>query len=225
MSPDFQIIFENREWCVHRIGAMSVSCMRPQDSIEFLFWLPGRKDFMNDQRSEYERLIAPIEDRMIRAVWRIVRDPNDADDALQEALLTIWKRWSQVRKHPNPQALVLRICIHSAYDILRQKARRMKWQDADAVTEAIPDTAASMTLKLADHQQGEQVLKAIARLPKNQAQAILMRAVEEISYGDIALAMGCRESTVRKHVARARTRLRILLSHLIPAVQKEDAHA
>lgn len=162
---------------------------------------------------------------MIRAVWRIVRDPNDADDALQEALLTIWKRWSQVRKHPNPQALVLRICIHSAYDILRQKARRMKWQDADAVTEAIPDTAASMTLKLADHQQGEQVLKAIARLPKNQAQAILMRAVEEISYGDIALAMGCRESTVRKHVARARTRLRILLSHLIPAVQKEDAHA
>jgi RNA polymerase sigma-70 factor (ECF subfamily) len=180
---------------------------------------------MNDQGSEYQRLIAPIENRMIRVVWRIVRDPNDADDALQEALLTIWKRWRQVRKHPNPQALVLRICIHSAYDMMRQKARRLKWQETDSIASAIPDNAASMTQKLSDHQQGEQVLEAIGRLPKNQAQAILMRAVEEIPYCDIALAMNCREATVRKHVARARTRLRTLLSHLFPAVQKEDAHA
>jgi DNA-directed RNA polymerase specialized sigma24 family protein len=50
-----------------------------------------------------------------------------------------------------------------------------------------------------------------------------MHAVEEIPYGDIASALGCREVTVRKHVARARARLRRLLSHLIPAVRKEEA--
>ena len=42
---------------------------------------------MNDRQQEYERLIAPIEARMMRAVWRISRDPNDAEDAFQEALL------------------------------------------------------------------------------------------------------------------------------------------
>jgi RNA polymerase sigma-70 factor (ECF subfamily) len=180
---------------------------------------------MNDQRSEYERLIAPIENRMIRAVWRIVREANDADDALQEALLIVWKRWSQIRVHPNPHALVLRICIQSAYDTMRQKARRLKWQDADAIPEAIPDTAACLIQRVSDYEQGKQVLHAIERLPKNQAQAILMHAVEEIPYSDIALAMNCREATVRKHVARARAKLRTLLSHLIPAVQKEDVHA
>ncbi|MBZ5544338.1 MAG: hypothetical protein LAO07_11760, partial [Acidobacteriia bacterium] len=71
---------------------------------------------MNDQRPEYERLIAPIEDRMIRSVWRIVRDPTDAEDALQDALLTVWKRWGPVRRHPNPHALALRICINAAHD-------------------------------------------------------------------------------------------------------------
>ncbi|MGO8669972.1 MAG: RNA polymerase sigma factor [Capsulimonadaceae bacterium] len=180
---------------------------------------------MNDPRSEYERLIAPIEDRMIRAVWRIVQDPDDADDAFQEALLTIWRRWSQVRKHPNPHALVLRICIHSAYDMQRRKAGREKWQQTGAIPEEIPDGSITLVQRVSDKQQRMQVLRAIGSLSKNQAQAILLHAVEEVPYGDIALAMDCRESTVRKHVERARTRLRTLLSHLFPGSRKEDVHA
>jgi RNA polymerase sigma factor (sigma-70 family) len=177
---------------------------------------------MNDQRSDYERLIAPIEDRMIRCMWRIVRDPDDAEDALQEALLTAWKRWGQVRRHPNPQALVLRICINSAYDMLRRKARRLKWLEVGAIPEGIPDSSPSVTQGVSGAEQGTQVLRAIGCLSKNQARAILMHAVEEIPYGEIAVAMDCREVTVRKHVARARAKLRTLLSHLIPPLSKEE---
>jgi RNA polymerase sigma-70 factor (ECF subfamily) len=178
---------------------------------------------MMDQRSEYERLIAPIENRMIRCVWRIVRDPDDAEDALQDALLTVWKRWGQVRKHPNPHALILRICINSAHDMLRHKARRGKWLEAGAIPENIPDSSPSAAQGISGAEQGAQVLRAIGCLSKNQARAILMHAVEEIPYGDIAAAMDCREVTVRKHVARARARLRTLLSHLIPAQPKEES--
>ena len=65
---------------------------------------------MNDRQQEYERLIAPIEVRMMRTVWRISRDPNDAEDAFQEALLTVWKRWDRIVTHSNPHALILHIC-------------------------------------------------------------------------------------------------------------------
>jgi RNA polymerase sigma-70 factor (ECF subfamily) len=181
---------------------------------------------MNDRQQEYERLIAPMEDRMMRAVWRVIRDPNDTEDAFQEALLTVWKRWDRIRTHPNPHALVLRICINAAYDILRRKARRGKWLEAVAVPEDVPDSSASAIQTISGAEQDAQVLRAIGLLPKNQARAILMHAVEEIPYGDIAAALDCRETTVRKHVARARTRLRALLSHLIPAVRKEEgSHA
>jgi DNA-directed RNA polymerase specialized sigma24 family protein len=47
-----------------------------------------------------------------------------------------------------------------------------------------------------------------------------MHAVEEIPYGEIEAAMDCREATVRKHVARARAKLRTLL-----AQQEEPSHA
>lgn len=179
---------------------------------------------MNDRQSEYERLIAPIQDRMMRTVWRIVRDPDDADDAFQEALLSIWKQWSRVQKHPNPHALVLRICINSAHDMLRRKTRRMQREDASAIPAELPATAPSLTQAICDAEQCRQVLQAIGSLSKNQAQAILMHTVEEIPYAEVASAMRCREVTVRKHVARARARLRTLLSHLFPSAGKEEAH-
>src|SRR5271157_4416814 len=174
----------------------------------------------NGQQQEYEQLIAPIEDRMMRAVWRISRDPDDAEDAFQEALLTVWKRWDRVRKHLNPHALVLHICINAAHDVLRRKVRRGKWLEAGALPEDIPDSSASALQDISGAERRAQVLRAIGLLSKNQARAILMHAVEEIPYGDIAAAMDCREVTVRKHVARARDRLRTLL-----AQQEEPSHA
>jgi RNA polymerase sigma-70 factor (ECF subfamily) len=177
---------------------------------------------MNDRQREYERLIQPIEDRMMRTVWRVTRDPDDTEDAFQEALLTIWKRWDRILTHPNPQALVLQICINAAHDVLRRKVRQGKL----TVMEDMPDSSASVLENISGAEQDAEVLRAIGLLSKNQARAMLMHAVEEIPYGDIAAAMDCRESTVRKHVARARTKLRTLLAHLLPAVQKEEtSHA
>jgi RNA polymerase sigma factor (sigma-70 family) len=181
---------------------------------------------MNDQHREYERLIAPIENRMIRAVWRVIRDPNDVEDVFQEALLTVWKRWDRIRVHPNPTALVLQICINAALDALRSKARRQRWVESGATAEDLADSSPSAIQNISGAEQDAEVFRAIAGLPKNQARAILMHAVEEIPYGGIAAVLQCREVTVRKHVARARAKLRTLLSHLIPAVHKEEgSHA
>jgi len=176
---------------------------------------------MNDRQREYAQLIAPIEDRMVRAVWRISRDPNDAEDAFQEALLAIWKRWDRIVAHPNPQALILHICVNAAHDVLRRKVREGKWLEEGAVPENIPDSAGSAVQSISEAEQHAEVLRAIGLLPKNQARAILMHVVEDVPYADIAAALACREVTVRKHVARARARLRSLLSQLMPAVRKE----
>lgn len=180
---------------------------------------------MSDQQSEYTTLIQPVEEQMMRTVWRVTRDPDDAEDAFQEALLTIWRQWDQIRKHPNPHAFILRICLNAAHDLLRRKTRQRKWLDASANLPHLLDHAPSIVQEISAAEESSQVLAAIGSLSKNQAQAILLHTVEEIPYIDVASAMHCREVTVRKHVARARARLRILLSHLIPAVRKEDAHA
>jgi hypothetical protein len=70
----------------------------------------------------YERLISPIEKRMIGIVARIVRDPEDAADVFQEVLALIWAKFERIDRHPNPHAYIIRICITRSYDALRKRA-------------------------------------------------------------------------------------------------------
>ena len=161
---------------------------------------------------DYERLIGPIEDRMIHSIWRIVGDPADAEDAFQDALTSIWRRLEHVRSHPNPPALVLRICANAAYDILRRRRRRQR----DSMLPGSPgDRSASVQEEVMQAERRLEIRQAIAQLSRNQAVAVLMRDVEDEPYEAIAQALGCGEATARKHVARARARLRVALSHLL----------
>lgn len=164
--------------------------------------------------NDYERFIRPIEDRMMRSVWRVLGDPDEAEDALQEALATIWKRLGRIRRHPNPHALILRICANAAYDALRRRTRRR--HAFVPVPGDLEDDSRSAAEEVIGREQRDEVLRAVGRLSRKQAAAILMRAVQEQSYRNIAQALGCSEATARTHVARARARLRQLLSHLLP---------
>ena len=188
---------------------------------------------LKERDFSYNRIIRPYEGLMTRAVWRILRDPEDAEDALQDALSTIWKKRRLVCTHPNPRALILKICIDAAYDTLRKRRRRRKHEEPTTLhyysrgedksglthSQAVSHTSALDTLVQKETER--EILEAIGRLPRNQAVAVLMRIVKEQPYELIAQAMGCSESTVRIHVARGRARLNKWLAHLNPLPRGE----
>jgi RNA polymerase sigma factor (sigma-70 family) len=183
-------------------------------------WLGKRRGLvaiaMNDRQQTYDRVVRPIEDRMIRSIWRIVRNPQDAEDAMQDALVIVLKQWDRISRHPSPQSLVLKICIDAAYDVTRRTVRR---RQVVALGEGVVEQASFSKLpseEMAGKEQYAEIITAIHRLPRQQATAMLMRAVQEEPYENIAAALGCSEATARKHVARSRQRLRVWLAHLDP---------
>lgn len=169
---------------------------------------------VGDREREYELLIKPLEQIMMRMVWRILRDAEDANDALQDTLAKIWDRWDRIRVHPNPRALVLRICANAAYDVLRLKLRRRTYEKSTPELPESTDPSDSARQLLARREMRAEIFDKIAQLPRGQAQAILMRCVNDLSYEEIAAAMKCSETTVRKQVARGRAKLCKLLAHL-----------
>lgn len=175
---------------------------------------------MSDAR-DYDRVIRPIEDRMIQTVWRILRDADDADDAMQNALTQLWKKRRVVFAHPNPQALVLRLCANAAYDVLRRRVRLKQRTVAMEPAHEPVHTKPDPLNQLIQRERHEQVMHWISQLSCNQATAVLMRLVQQVSYEDIAEALGCTEATARVHVTRGRSRLAERLRKLEVTVTKE----
>lgn len=167
---------------------------------------------MDIRDSGYDDLIRPLEPVMMRSIWRIVRDREAAEDALQEALIIVWRKRRAVARHPHPRALILRISIDAAYDALRRSRRRLRREAGSARIDAADPSMPGVERSWEDRQLRAAVLEAVGRLPKRQATAAMLRLVEERPYPEIAAAMGCSEATVRIHVMRARAALAARLS-------------
>ena len=179
---------------------------------------------MTDEKSLYDRLIAPVESRMMRTIWRVVRHDQLAEDTLQDALAIIWRKRNRIHRHPNPQALILKICLDCAYDSLRKRERQRRQRDLSNLASYVSQSRTNASLELEKKQAVAVVLNAIGRLPRNQALAVLMRIVQDQPYEAIAQTMGCSETTVRIHVSRGRKRLSQWLSHLQTSSFEESSN-
>jgi RNA polymerase sigma-70 factor (ECF subfamily) len=179
---------------------------------------------MTDEKSLYDWLIAPVESRMMRTIWRVVRHDQLAEDTLQDALAIIWRKRNRIHRHPNPQALILKICLNCAYDSLRKRERQRRQKDLSNLASYESQSRTNASLELEKKQAVAEVLNAIGRLPRSQALAVLMRIVQDQPYEAIAQTMGCSETTVRIHVSRGRKRLNQWLSHLQTSSFEESSN-
>jgi RNA polymerase sigma factor (sigma-70 family) len=171
-----------------------------------------------DRETEFERLVLPLKDRMMRTVWRVARDPDLAEEAFQEALVTAWRKLPALARHPNPPAFVLRLCVDAAVDQLRSHRRRLE-RRAPLEEDGAAGGGESPERALQQREQRRLVLSALARLKGQQSTALLLRALHEEPYAAIAAALGCSEPTARVHALRAREKLRHWLAQLRPITE------
>lgn len=171
---------------------------------------------------DYDRIVRPIERQMMQSAWRYTQNAEDADDAFQEAIAQILRRMHPIRSHPNPQALILRVCTNVACDIVRRRLRRVS-RERPLGGEDPATSAGDAAAALLDSKCRNQVSVAVARLPERQGTAVTMRFLLDCSYEKVATALGCAEATARVHAARGLEKLRDLLADLNPSLLGEHS--
>lgn len=185
---------------------------------------PLSENMATDDRTIYDELIAPMETAMLRSIWRVVRNADRAEDCLQDALIVIWKKRFQIRAHPNPPALILKICLNAAYDSLRKLERMRRRAELSELENAPAPPEYNAYRDLEEKEIEEQVQRAIHRLPRKRALAVMMRLIQEESFEAIAQALDCSEVTVRIHLFRGRAQLRRWLAPLWDSRRQEAAN-
>lgn len=147
----------------------------------------------------------------MQTVWRVTRNQADAEDAIQAALSTAWRRREVLAAHPNPVALMLKICIDASLDLVKKK-RSTRGTLERYVNADIQPTRIAAPSELAESEESiALILFEIQQLPRNLSEAILMRLVNELPYSEIASALDCTEVAARKYVQRGRTQLQARL--------------
>jgi RNA polymerase sigma-70 factor, ECF subfamily len=160
-------------------------------------------------------------DRLWAVALRIVCDPDDAADALQEAMISAFRRADNFRGDSAVTTWLHRIVVNASLDLLRRRASRrsVSWSgdpDELAVPEPRTDTAAAggqasradaVDIRL-------DVDTALRALPLPQRAALVL--VDMLGYPvvDAAAILGVSEGTVKSRCARGRVRLLPYLSHL-----------
>jgi RNA polymerase sigma factor (sigma-70 family) len=138
--------------------------------------------------------------------------PNDADALVGETFRIAFER----RAIFDCTAVLARPWLYGIATNLiakhrRSEARRLRATAHLAGRRTVPADPAEQAVAAADAQQlWSQVTKAITQLPDDERDVLLLFAWEELSYDDIATALGLPVGTVRSRLNRARRRLREL---------------
>jgi RNA polymerase sigma-70 factor (ECF subfamily) len=151
----------------------------------------------------FARIALPHLDAAYALARWLVRDPVLAEDVVQDALVRGLTYLGSFRGE-NPRAWLLRIVRGVAYDRLGARGRGTEV----ALDEAIPDGAADPEAALAAAERHATLTQALAALPPELREVIVLRELEELSYREIAQIAGVPVGTVMSRLWRARQALR-----------------
>jgi RNA polymerase sigma-70 factor (ECF subfamily) len=158
----------------------------------------------------FDTLVRRHRDRLWAVALRTMRDPDDAADALQDALISAFRAANTFRGESAVTTWLHRIIINACLDRIRRRKTRP--------TTPLPDQGPGEPAERRDHITERDttivITDALAQLPPEQAAAITLVDLHGYSVADSAIILNVAEGTIKSRCARGRARLAILLSEL-----------
>jgi RNA polymerase sigma factor (sigma-70 family) len=162
---------------------------------------------MNDRRQRFEALALPHMDAAYNLARWLSRSPSDADDIVQEAMLRAFRAFEGFRgDNIRPWLLtIVRNCWrNSTADVRRRAYDPLPDEDGRPLAADEP----SPEVEAARSNEQSRLHAAIAELPEDFREVLILREMEDMSYREIAEATGAPIGTVMSRLARARTLLK-----------------
>jgi len=166
----------------------------------------------------FEELVAHFERPVYSLCFRLLGDAEEARDAAQETFLKVYKGLGGFRAESGLKTWVYRIAINQAMNQQRWWRRRHRDEtisldlsrgDSDVTLgQLLPGKAASPEALAIAGERERRLMRALAEVKQEYRVALILREIEELSYEEIAGALGVSIGTVKSRIARGREELR-----------------
>lgn len=168
------------------------------------------------EEAAYEELIALYQQPVFNLVCRLLADPGDSCDVVQEVFLKVFRNIGNFRAQSSLKTWVYRIALNEANNRRRWFSRHKRREvdldrDDDQVRslqESIPDSGYTPFDLLLGAETQERIEDALRNLSPVFREAVVLRDIEELSYEEIAEILNLNMGTVKSRILRGREALR-----------------
>jgi RNA polymerase sigma-70 factor (ECF subfamily) len=168
------------------------------------------------ERAAFEALVRRYQKPVYRLCFRYVRDHDEAADLTQRTFVRVMGRLGDLRQGELFRTWLFRIGVNLALNHIRDNARFVE-EPPEGLDPALAVTAVGVS-RLVAGELATALRKAVEALPTKQRMTLELRIYEELSFRDIALALGTSEGAAKVNFHYAVRKLR---SRLGPAEELE----
>jgi len=164
----------------------------------------------------FEKLIYPYTTRLLNHAYGILNNREDAEDALQESYIKIFKSLDKFEGHSSFKTWIYRIVTNVCLDMLR-KNKKIYETSINETNEngeyklVIPDDTYSPEISAQKKMAFETLKNALEDLSQEHKTVVIMRDIDGLSYDEIAYITSTNVGTVKSRINRARIQLKNLL--------------
>jgi RNA polymerase sigma-70 factor (ECF subfamily) len=160
-----------------------------------------------------------------RRAYRYLGNAADAEDAVQDALLSACRHLDQFKGQSKMSTWLTTIVINSALSQLRRRPRQIHMsldeqfgeEPGYSVSERLADRRPSPEDECAKSEQYGYLMKFLEDLPPASRNAFQLRDLDGLTTSETAQILGVADVTVKAHVSRARSKLRRLIGQALDA--------
>jgi RNA polymerase sigma-70 factor (ECF subfamily) len=154
---------------------------------------------------------------MFSVASRILNDPGEAEDVLQEAFVQIWEKAGRFDPNLGKAASWAAILVRNkAIDRIRAAQRRTRLAEESGAAHAITTEISELAIEnFYGHDQAKFILSAIVELPKEQRQAIELAYFSGLTQDEISQRLNTPLGTIKARIRRGLLKLRDQLEGLL----------
>ncbi len=168
------------------------------------------QDVLDGNKQAYGHIINKYKNQLYATILRMTRNPHDAQDLVQEALVKVYYQLGKFEGKGSFSSWIYRVSINYCMDEFRKKRYKMKQVDIDEETLSNHNHPEVIFLKKEEHRQLE---KLIQTLPEDERMILLLRYVNELGYQEISELVEIPISQVRNKLHRAKKKMRDTVKH------------
>ncbi|MCX6247866.1 MAG: sigma-70 family RNA polymerase sigma factor [Bacteroidetes bacterium] len=158
---------------------------------------------------DFKIQVFPLKDKLFRLAKRLLNDPEEAQDIVQEAFIKLWNRRETLNEYRSVEALAVVTTRNLCLDKL--KAKKYPAESIDRLKADIPDMGSDLEKDKELIALTDKIKEIIGTLPEQMKTIMQLRDIEGYDFEEIAEVLGMNENTIRVNLSRARKKVREIM--------------